>query len=232
MFCLCWSKPPRTPFWPSPPLLSKRHSFFCPSAKRLSSCSHSLCPQESDEAVFSFKAWEHLPGRNALLYVLHACPLSTLAVISCCCQSSGTPIPNLWVCCDLRGFESPISWARQLAWKKNNSSSFTTFATRKRGKTWVTQWKWGQDRQNEAVASKNQQSLLEVTFAKCSQLHVGNLTCSPWLCRVCAGRCDAVKQPVTSVVFGKVLNHGLTCCHVPHPHTILALKMTAREPQA
>lgn len=45
----------------------------------------------------------HLLGKH-FLWVLHECALGTLTVISCCCQSSGTLITGLWVCCDLGVF--------------------------------------------------------------------------------------------------------------------------------
>lgn len=74
-------------------------------------------------------------------------------------------------------FLKPHSLSQAAKMEKNNSNGFAAFARRERGETRVTLRKWGQDRQNEAAASKNQQSLVRVTFAKCSQLYIGNPTC-------------------------------------------------------
>lgn len=203
MFCLCWSKPHRTPSWSSPLFLSKRHSFSCLTAKHLSRFSHWLCTQESDEALFSFTAWKHPPGRNK--FFLGAAWVSPryahcdLLLLSEQWYSYHWSMRTLW----FKGFLKPHSLSQAAEMEKNNSNSFATFARRKRGETWVTLWKRDWDRKNEAAASKNQQSLVRVTFAKCSQLHVGKPTCSLRSRRVRASRGDAAEQPVTSVVFGK-----------------------------
>ena len=73
-------------------------------------------------------------------WVLLECPLGTLTAISCCCQSTGTLITDLWICCDLRVFLSPFSLIQSAKNEKNNSNSFAAFARRERGETWLTLW--------------------------------------------------------------------------------------------
>lgn len=119
MFYLCWTKPHC--IYPCPPLFcSPRGTHFpdCWASK------HFFLTNSVLRRVMELCFHSQLQSMPLYECIFLGCCMrvpSVLTAISSCCHS-GAAITDLWLCCDLRGFQSPTDGARQLKWEKITST--------------------------------------------------------------------------------------------------------------